>query len=29
MAGHRYARAMDAKERDVPFLRDEPRIIEP
>ena len=29
MAGHRYAREMDAPERDVPFLRDEPRIAQP
>jgi len=28
MAGHRYARSMDATEGDVPFLRDEPRIAE-
>jgi dimethylamine/trimethylamine dehydrogenase len=27
MAGHRYARAMDAPEREVPFLRDDPTII--
>jgi dimethylamine/trimethylamine dehydrogenase len=27
MAGHRYARAMDAPEREVPFLRDDPAII--
>ena len=26
MAGHLYARSMDAPERDVPFLRDESRI---
>ena len=26
MAGHRYARSMDAPERDVPFLRDDPTI---
>jgi dimethylamine/trimethylamine dehydrogenase len=28
MAGHRYARSMDAPERDVPFLRDVPRIVQ-
>jgi dimethylamine/trimethylamine dehydrogenase len=28
MAGHRYARSMDAPERDVPFLRDDPAIAE-
>jgi len=27
MAGHRYAREMDAPERDVPFRRDEPTIV--
>jgi dimethylamine/trimethylamine dehydrogenase len=28
MAGHRYARSMDAPERDVPFRRDDPTIAE-
>jgi dimethylamine/trimethylamine dehydrogenase len=27
MAGHRYARTMDAPEQDVPFLRDDPKIV--
>jgi dimethylamine/trimethylamine dehydrogenase len=27
MAGHCYARSMDAPERDVPFLRDDPTIV--
>jgi dimethylamine/trimethylamine dehydrogenase len=27
MAGHRYARAMDTPERDLPFLRDESKIV--
>jgi dimethylamine/trimethylamine dehydrogenase len=28
MAGHRYAREMDAAEKDVPFRRDEPTIVD-
>jgi dimethylamine/trimethylamine dehydrogenase len=28
MAGHRYAREMDAPEKDVPFRRDESKIAE-
>ncbi|MBW2419787.1 MAG: FAD-dependent oxidoreductase [Deltaproteobacteria bacterium] len=29
MAGHRYARAMDVPERDLPFRRDDARVAEP
>jgi dimethylamine/trimethylamine dehydrogenase len=27
MAGHRYARSMDAPDRDVPFRRDDGKIV--